>query len=308
MRAALVTMMIMPSPAPDLRLLHVHAHPDDESSKGAATTAYYVAQGVEVMVATCTGGERGDILNPKMLTEENQRRLPELRRAEMAKAAQILGIEQTWLGYVDSGMGPEVDPGTFAAQPVEVAAGRLVKVIREFRPQVVTTYDESGGYPHPDHIMTHKITMAALEAAADPAAWPEHGDPWAVSKLYYDVTFNRGRLVALDDAMRAAGLEGPYAEWLAAWADSGVERPEITTMIPCADYFEIRNQALLAHATQIDPDGQWFAVPLDVQRAAYPTEDFRLVRSRVEVQLPENDLFAGVGGTETPVGPWVHFG
>jgi mycothiol S-conjugate amidase len=287
-------MMTMPKPTSPLRLLHVHAHPDDESSKGAAATAYYRAQGVRVLVATCTGGERGDILNPKMVSPENEARLPELRRAEMAAAAKILDIEQVWLGFIDSGMGPDVDPDTFAAQDVDVAAGRLVKVIREFRPHVVTTYDENGGYPHPDHIMTHTITMAAVEAAGDPNAWPEHGPAWTVSKLYYDITLHRGRFAALDRAMHEAGLESPYTDWLADWKPTQEDRDRITTRIPCSDYFGVRDDALRAHATQIDPDGRWFAVPLDIQRAAHPSEDYQLVRTRVPVQLPEEDLFAGV--------------
>jgi mycothiol S-conjugate amidase len=297
-------MMTMPIPANDLRLLHVHAHPDDESSKGAATTAYYRSKDVDVLVATCTGGERGDILNPKMVSPENEARLPELRRAEMAAAAKILGIEQVWLGFIDSGMGPEVAPETFAAQDVDVAAGRLVKVIREFRPQVVTTYDENGGYPHPDHIMTHKITMAAVEAAADPALWPEHGEPWLVSKVYYDITLHRGRYAALDRAMHEAGLVSPYTEWLAGWEETAQDRARITTRIPCAEFFAVRNQALIAHATQIDPDGRWFAVPLEIQQTAHPSEDYQLVRTRVPVRLPEDDLFAGVDPRAEP-GRWL---
>jgi len=299
-------MMTMPKPTSPLRLLHVHAHPDDESSKGAATTAYYRTQGVAVLVATCTGGERGDILNPKMVSADNEARLPELRRSEMAAAAKILDIEQVWLGFIDSGMGPEVEPDTFAAQDVDVAAGRLVKVIRDFRPQVVTTYDENGGYPHPDHIMTHKITMAAVEAAADPTAWPEHGPAWKVTKLYYDITLHRGRYAALDRAMHEAGLESPYTNWLAGWAETEEDRARINTRIPCAAYFGVRNDALRAHATQIDPDGRWFAVPLEIQQAAHPSEDYQLVRSRVPASLPEDDLFAGVrGGPGGPVGGWV---
>lgn len=276
------------------RLLHVHAHPDDESSKGAATTAWYRSQGVEVWVATCTGGERGDILNPKMDTPENLRRLPELRRAEMAEAARILDITQVWLGYHDSGMGPEIDADSFAAQDVQVAAGRLVKVLREFRPQVVTTYDENGGYPHPDHIMAHKVTLAAVEAAADPNAWPEYGEPWRVAKVYYDITLHRGRFANLDRAMHEAGLDSPYADWLEGWTETEQERARITTRIPCAQFFGVRNDALKAHATQIDPEGRWFAVPLQIQQSAHPTEDYQLVLSRVPVSLPEHDLFAGV--------------
>lgn len=294
----------MPNPEAGLRLLHVHAHPDDESSKGAATTAMYVDKGVKVLVATCTGGERGDILNPKMVSEENERRLPQLRREEMAAAAKILGIDQVWLGFIDSGMGPEVDPDSFAAQDVDVAAGRLVKVIRQFRPQVVTTYDENGGYPHPDHIMAHRIAVAAVEAAADPDAWPEHGEPWRVAKLYYDITLHRGRFAALDRAMHEAGLESPYSDWLAEWHDDDADQVRITTQVPCAEYFGVRNQALLAHATQIDPDGRWFAVPLELQQAAHPTEDYQLVRTRVPVTLPESDLFSGVA-PGAPLGDWL---
>jgi len=293
----------------NLRLLHVHAHPDDESSKGAATTAYYVAQGVEVLVATCTGGERGSILNPKMESPENEANLPELRRAEMARAAAILGIKQVWLGYVDSGMPEgeeELPPEAFARFDPEVAAGPLVKVIREFRPQVVTTYDENGGYPHPDHIMCHKISMAALTAAADPDAWPEHGEPWQVSKVYYDRSLHRGRFAALDAAMHTAGLGHPFTEWLERMGSDETET-RLTTFIPCSDYFEVRNAALLAHATQIDPEGQWFAVPLEIQKAGWPTEDFELVRSTVPVTLPESDLFAGLrdeGGAS--LGTWSY--
>ncbi len=280
-----------------LRLLHVHAHPDDESSKGAATTAYYVAQGVRVRVATCTGGERGSILNPKMETPENEANLPALRRAEMAEAARILGIEQVWLGYVDSGMpgeGEELPPDAFARFDPAEAAGPLVKVIRDFRPQVLTTYDESGGYPHPDHIQCHRVSMAAVDAAADPSAWPGHGEPWVVPKVYYDMTLHRGRYAALDAAMHAAGLERPYAEWLAQWGEDPERLSRLTTFVPCADFFEVRNRALLAHATQIDPDGRWFAVPLEIQKAGWPTEDYQLVRSTVPVSLPESDLFAGL--------------
>src|SRR5438067_12437021 len=149
----------------------VHAHPDDESSKGAATMARYVREGVDVLVVTCTGGERGDILNPALAEDPDVLAdLPARRRAEMARAREILGVRQEWLGFVDSGL-PEGDPlpplpeGCFALQPVEEAAERLVEMIRRFRPHVMTTYDENGGYPHPDHVMTHKISMVAFDAA-----------------------------------------------------------------------------------------------------------------------------------------------
>ncbi len=284
--------------AEQLRLLAVHAHPDDESSKGAASMARYVREGVDVLVATCTGGERGDILNPRLAHDEAVLAdLPNVRRREMDLAREILGVRQTWLGFVDSGL-PEGDPlpplpqGCFATQDVGLATEALVKVFREFRPHVVTTYDENGGYPHPDHIMCHVISVAAFDAAADPARYPGVGEPWQALKLYYNQTFSRVRTTALHKAMLAAGLESPYGDWLERWGD----RPEraTTTFVPCGNYFDVRDRALLAHATQIDPDGPWFACPLPLQREIWPTEDFELARSLVPVSLPESDLFAGV--------------
>lgn len=289
-----------------LRLLHVHAHPDDESSKGAATTARYVAEGVQVMVATCTGGERGSILNPAMERPDIEANLPEVRRAEMARAKEILGVEQTWLGFMDSGY-PEGDPlpplpeGCFGLMEPELAAGPLVKLIREFRPQVMTTYDEFGGYPHPDHIMTHKISMAALEAAADPAQWPEYGEPWEVSKVYYQLTFNPPRVQALHSAMLERTGASPYEGWLENWNKRPHVTPDrITTHVECADFFDVRDRALLAHATQIDPNSRWFAVPLEVERAVWPTEDYELAINRIGAPTPETDLFAGVAVAAEP--------
>ena len=282
-----------------LRLLHVHAHPDDESSKGAATTARYVAEGVEVVVATCTGGERGSILNPAMDRPDVLANIASIRREEMDRAREILGVEQVWLGWVDSGL-PEGDPlpplpdGCFAALDVDDAATPLVRLIRRFRPHVLTTYDENGGYPHPDHIMCHQISMAAVATAADPQARPELGEPWQVQKVYYQLSFNRQRIVALDQAMAERGLESPYAERLAQWEHDPDHEARLTTQVPCAEYFAVRDKALLAHATQVDPEGSWFSVPLAVHQHAWPTEDWQLVQSQVPTELPEDDLFAGI--------------
>ena len=293
--------MVSMSDLPDagLRLLHVHAHPDDESSKGAASTAYYVARGARVMVVSCTGGEEGEILNPRLDSPENWERMHQLRQEEMAAAAAILGIEHVWLGYRDSGFPSGDDwrpasPEAFSLVDVDEAAGRLVKVIREFRPQVLTTYDERGGYPHPDHIQCHVVSMAALDQAADPELWPEHGDPWQVPKVYYQMGFHRDRFVALDEAMHAQGLGRPYAERLSSWLEDDAPHLRPTTFIPAGDFFEVRNAALIAHASQIDPDSFWFAVPVEVERSGWSTEDFQLVRSSVPTELPESDLFAGL--------------
>lgn len=286
-------------PPEPLRLMHVHAHPDDESSKGAATTAKYVAEGVDVHVVTCTGGERGSILNPKMDRPDVLENITEVRRREMEAARDILGIRQDWLGFIDSGW-PEGDPrpplpeGCFALQPVEEAAEPLVRLMREFRPHVVTTYDENGGYPHPDHVMCHQVSVAAFEAAGDPERYPDAGEPWQPLKLYYHHSFHRSRTQALHDAMLARGLESPYAERLEKWKPDPAWDARITTQVPCAEYFDVRDRALLAHATQIDPDGHWFACPREVHQEAWPTEDFELAISHVETVLPEDDLFAGI--------------
>ncbi|MGW4461047.1 mycothiol conjugate amidase Mca [Micromonospora sp. NPDC004704] len=288
--------------AEQLRLMAVHAHPDDESSKGAATMAKYVAEGVSVLVATCTGGERGSVLNPKLDRPDVWANIGEIRRAEMDAARGILGVEQAWLGFVDSGL-PEGDPlpplpeGCFALQDVAVATGSLVRLMREFRPHVVTTYPEDGGYPHPDHIMCHKISVAAFDAAGDPEQFPELGPAWQPLKLYYDIGFSKARFMALHEAVLAAGRESPYEEWLKNWEDRPDKGPRVTTRVECAEYFPVRDDALRAHATQIDPDGFFFQVPMEIQQRAWPTEDFQLVKSLVESPLPESDLFAGVRET-----------
>jgi mycothiol S-conjugate amidase len=283
----------------------VHAHPDDESSKGAATMARYVREGAQVLVATMTGGERGDILNPAMDRPEIKADIAGVRRREMARAREILGVEQRFLGFVDSGL-PEGDPkpplpeGCFALADVADAAGPLVRAIREFRPHVMLTYDERGGYPHPDHVMTHRVAVAAVEAAADPDAYPDSGEPWQPLKLYYFASFHGAKYVALHEEMIRRGLESPYTKIFEERAKRAEERGddgrelEITTQVACGDFFELRDQALKAHATQVDPDGFWFRCPIEVQRSAWPTEDYHLARSVVDTDLPEDDLFSGV--------------
>lgn len=286
--------------AAPLRLMAVHAHPDDESSKGAATMARYAREGADVLVVTLTGGERGDILNKAMDRPEVRADLAGVRRAEMARAREILGVRQQFLGFTDSGL-PEGDPlpalpdGCFALEPLETAARPLVRAVRAFRPQVILGYDENGGYPHPDHVKCHQVTIEAFEAAADPDRYLDCGEPWQPAKLYYFATFHRARFMALHEEMLRRGLESPYAERLEEWVENP-DHPglEITTKVPCADFFDVRDQALLAHATQIDPEGGWFACPREVQVAAWPTEDFHLARSVVDTEKPEDDLFAGV--------------
>jgi mycothiol S-conjugate amidase len=284
----------------ELRLMAVHAHPDDESSKGAATMARYADQGARVMVVSLTGGERGDILNPAMDLPEVHGRIAEIRRDEMAKAAAILGVEHEWLGFVDSGL-PEGDPlpplpeGCFALVPLAESTERLVRVIREFKPHVVTTYDENGGYPHPDHIRCHEVSVAAYEAAGDYRLFPDAGTPWNVSKLYYNHGFLRKRMQLIQDEFAKHGEEGPFGKWLKDWdPELDVLDDRITTRVACAKYFTQRDEALLAHATQIDPKGAFFRTPIEWQQRLWPTEEYELARSRIPVKLPEDDLFAGI--------------
>jgi mycothiol S-conjugate amidase len=281
------------------RLLAVHAHPDDESSKGAATYAHYRSTGAEVMVVSCTGGEQGSVLNPNLAElAMAERDIGGLRYIEMARAKQVLGIEHRWLGYLDSGLpenGQQVEPNRFAAIPLELSGPALVKVLREFRPHVLISYDENGGYPHPDHIRAHEISVWAIEAAADGSRHRELGEPWSVSKHYYDRVFSADRTNAVYAAIEAADplhplLDElrPIKEWMGERGGGG------TTRVPCGDFFETRDAALRAHASQVAPDSPFFFWPNDVQRVAWPWEEFELVRSSVPTEMPETDLFAGI--------------
>lgn len=286
-----------------LRLLSVHAHPDDESSKGAATTAYYRSRGVEVLVVSCTGGERGDILNDNLEAKAmGERDLAGLRRREMAEAARVMDIQHRWLGYVDSGMRREdgsLPPNSFAAIPLETSTEPLVRIVREFRPQVMVTYDENGGYPHPDHIRCHEVAVAAFDAASDASAFADAGPAWQVSKLYYDHIFNAERVQANFDELMRQEPESPLVEQLSEMVAWMKDRPvRSTTHIPVGDFFEVRDAALRAHASQVAADSSFFFWSNDLQRTAWPYEDFELVRSLVPAVENESDLFAGIEDSE----------
>jgi mycothiol S-conjugate amidase len=233
---------------------------------------------------------------------ETKADMARVRREEMARAREILGVQQNFLGFVDSGL-PEGDPkpplpeGCFALTPLAEAAAPLVRAVREFRPHVMLTYDENGGYPHPDHVMTHQVSVAAFEAAGDPDAYPDYGEPWQPLKLYYFASFHGAKYVALHAEMLRRGLESPYTKIFEEWEERAAKRGpelEITTQVRCGDFFGVRDEALKAHATQVDPNGFWFSCPLEVQQAAWPTEDYHLARSVVDTELPEDDLFAGI--------------
>jgi mycothiol S-conjugate amidase len=279
-----------------LCLLTVHAHPDDESSKGAGTVARYASEGVHTVLVCCTGGEEGDILNPAMDTPEVRANLPEVRMRELEDAAKIIGYDEVvLLGYRDSGMPgapANEDPRSFARADLGEAIGRLVAVLRRTRPQVVVTYpDDQQGYPHPDHLRVHAITFPAVDAAADPMAYPEAGAPWRVEKVYYSA-WSRARIVAMHEKYLELGLESPFDQ---KWFDRPGHDETVTTRVDTSSVADVRRLALLAHATQVDPTSRfWFGLPPEVADLVYPVDDFALARSDVETTLPEDDLFAGL--------------
>ena len=295
-----------------LCLLTVHAHPDDESSKGAGTVARYHAEGIHTVLVCCTGGEEGEVLNPALDTPEVHSRIAELRRQELAQAAEIIGYDEVvMLGYRDSGMaGSEANanPLSFARAPHDEAVGRVVEVVRRTRPQVMVIYgDDQSGYPHPDHLRVHEIGLAAFDAAADSALYPEIGPAWQVNKLYYTV-FSVARFRQVHEKFLELGLESPFDEqWRKRW--DGVPSEPISASVDISDFADVRREALLAHATQVDPKSPfWFGLPPEVMRSIHPFDDYRLARvvppsligggstgaSASDGGPVESDLFAGV--------------
>lgn len=260
--------------------------------------ARYADEGVRVVLVCATDGAEGEILNPRMDQPGIMDRMVELRKAELETACDILGVSAVHhLGYRDSGMpGSEANkhPDAFWNADPDEALGKLVEIIRAERPEVILSYDESKGYEHPDHIRIYEWGTEAFHAAGEPERFPGRGAPFAPSKLYYFATFTKKRFQILSDAAIAEGHESPFIGWLESWDDIGFAEPEITAQIDVADYVELRGKALLAHATQIDPDSFWFAIPDELQRRVYPWEDYTLIASTVETHLPEDDLFAGI--------------
>jgi mycothiol S-conjugate amidase len=288
---------------PDLCLLTVHAHPDDESSKGAGSVARYHAEGVHTVLVTCTGGEAGDILNPAMDKPGVRERLTHIRAEELARAAEIIGYDEVvMLGYRDSGMpgSPDnEDPRSFAQAPFDEAVGRLVEVIRRARPQVMVTYPEDqSGYPHPDHVRSHEVATAAFGAAGDADRYPGAGEPWEPVKLYW-VTWSARRIERTHAAYLRLGMESPFDEERLARAAAAIAEDKATTVVPIAGYTNVAADALRAHATQVDPNSpHWFGLPPEVAETVYPFDEYILAGDRTG-RAPvgpgeEDDLFAGI--------------
>ncbi len=295
--------------SPSRCLLTVHAHPDDEASKGAGTVARYHADGVRTVLVCCTGGEEGEILNPALDRPEVRADLAAVRRDELDRSAEVIGYDEVeLLGYRDSGMAgsaANANPDCFAAAPLEEATGRLVAVIRRTRPQVMVIYgDDQSGYPHPDHLRVHEVGIAAFRAAGDPAQFVAAGPAFQPAKLYYTV-HSAARFRAVHDKFVQLGLESPFdEEWRKRWDTMPDEVP--TTVVDIADHADVRRRALLAHATQVDPESRfWFGLPPEVMATVQPHDDYRLaLRGAPDGSVTavrwdgvvETDLFAGVDG------------
>lgn len=285
-----------------LRLLSVHAHPDDEASKGAATVAKYAAENIGGVLVCCTGGEEGEILNPAADTPETRANLHAVRMQELQDSVDSIGYEKLYmLGYRDSGMKDteaNARPDNFANAPLDEAVERLVRIIRAERPQVIITYgDDSKFYPHPDHVRVHEISGPAFAAAGDPKAFPQAGEPWQPQKVYY-TGWSARRIRALHDAFIARGEESPYTQWFDREGFDEREADHFTTYVDVGDFLHKRREALLAHRTQVDPEGFWMRLPDDVVREVFPWEEFVLAKSLVDNGVPEgepeDDLFAGL--------------
>lgn len=290
-------------------ILTVHAHPDDEASKGAPTLAKYRAEGVHTVLVCCTGGEEGDLQNPRLreegqpffnLTPEQEKlKMAELRPIELAESAAIIGFEEVvMLGYRDSGMldsEANANPDSFHMAPINEAVGRLVAIIRRTRPQVIITYsDDHSGYPHPDHVKVHDISILAFERAGDPTWYTDLGEPFQPAKMYYTL-WSKTRLIAIHEAMLRLRGKSPYDD---RWFNRVGQDERITTRLEVGEFLWARSGALRAHATQVDPNESfWFGLSDDELAEVYPYEDWVLAHSHVGF-VPEGeteaDLFAGI--------------
>lgn len=293
-------------------LLTVHAHPDDETISTGGVMARYSRAGHRVICVTCTGGEHGEIVVPELDTPENHARLRELRDEELRRALERLGpIESRRLGYLDLGMmgTPQNDePGGFWTADVDEAAGRLVRIVREVRPQVIVGYNAYGGYGHPDHIRAAQVAVLAFERAGDPAWYLEHAAeglaPWQPLKRYETVMDLRRRQ-EVATLLQDRGIQ----TWLTPSPDESTEVREqreaqiaqmaaatgpTTTTVDVSDQMERKIAALREHVTQLAADGYFLALTADEWRQFMPSEQFTISDSRVPIRIPEADLFAGL--------------
>ena len=274
------------------RLLGAFAHPDDEGIVSGALLQYNTS-GVETGLVCATRGEVGEIADPALATPEN---LGQVREGEMRAAAEVLGVHNLWfLDYRDSGMAgtPEnADPRAFAQASAAEVVGKLVKIIREFRPQVIVTFDESGAYGHPDHIAIYRYTTSAFHAAADAVQYPDLGPAHSVSKLYYS-SFPRSALRAIGEWMSTQNYEGSFSgldpEKL------GMPDEQINVWLNVEPWREQKDRSRSMHRTQLDPNNLMAKIPEEIQQNWRSHECYQLAASRVGPDVPgENNLFARI--------------
>jgi N-acetyl-1-D-myo-inositol-2-amino-2-deoxy-alpha-D-glucopyranoside deacetylase len=293
-----------PAAASPRRLLLVHAHPDDETIGTGATMAKYAAEGARVTLVTCTLGEEGEILVPELaqLAADRDGGLGEHRIGELAGAMNALGVtDHRFLGgpgrWRDSGMMGEPTndrPDSFWQADLDDAVGELVRVIREVRPQVIVSYDENGGYGHPDHIQAHRVAVAAFEAAGDAARYPDTGEPWLTSK-FYEAVIPVSLLRKAFEALRELGEDAPFGVTSPDDLPFGVPDDQVTTVVDARGYLEAKVEAMRAYPTQIAVDGQFFALSNDIGQGAFGLEHYRLTRGEpASAGDHETDLFAGL--------------
>jgi mycothiol conjugate amidase Mca len=281
-----------------MTLMAVHAHPDDEVVTTGGVMARYFAAGARVALVCATRGEVGEILDPNLEEAEARPRLASIREEELRCACAVLGVSDLFfLDYRDSGMAGTPDnehPGAFHRANPEEATGRLVRLIRELRPQVLVTYDEKGGYGHPDHLMAHRITVEAFEAAADPDRFPEQGlAPWQPQKLYY-TAFPRSELLLFHQFLLDAGWPSPFERDDLSPDSMGTPDELVTTRIDVREHLQQKLEALRCHRTQFAADSFFFQMPEEINREGFGFEHFVRARSLVSAPVPEEDLFAGL--------------
>jgi N-acetyl-1-D-myo-inositol-2-amino-2-deoxy-alpha-D-glucopyranoside deacetylase len=279
-----------------LRLMAVHAHCDDETITMGGTLAVYADRGVKTCVVCCTDGKLATIVDPNMPEETTRPRLAEIREAELREACRILKVDEVeFLRYGDSGMaGAPTNqlPDAFWMAPIDKAVGKVVAQIRRFRPHVVVTYDGNGGYGHPDHVQTHRVTLLAVEAARLVPLYKDAGEPWRVEKLYY-TAFPRSQFDRMVAMAKEAGVEPPFGDTSPDEMEFLTPDAEVTTSVDGVSVIGRKRDALRAHRSQISEDWPQLSMPDDVLRQ-FADEYFQLVISRKPAVLPETDLFAGI--------------
>lgn len=279
-------------------LLCVHAHPDDEVILTGGVLLATAERGLRTGVVTCTGGEEGEIVGEGMDPDEVRPRLQEVRYAELEAALDLLGAgPPRMLGYRDSGMMGEPSndrPDAFWRADFDEAVGRLVGHIREFRPDVLVTYDAFGGYGHPDHIQAHRVTLVAAEAAGTGVLYPDRGQPWQVPKLYL-ATIARSAIAEGNRALRERGLPSPFGEVEdPADIEMGADDADLGAVLDVLPWLDRKWEALRVHKSQVGPESFFLNVPDVLRELVFGREYFVRYRSRVDAVGREDDLFAGI--------------